>query len=1061
MNKKQNKIIKKLIVGAITIGASSFLVINFANLFNKNNNSKTYTIENNTYNNSSNINSENKLRLSKPNDNNFVDVTDTTSGVTYTTCSVDVPTYLNDTSNLNTNRIWGYKLVINNIDKFIANPNVKSEINGYPLISISGTFLNKTALKIPPILPNTILDMNNAFKGCTYLESLPNIPSGVMYLENAFYGCDKVVMKQDLVIPSSVISMSYAFYGCSSLDGNVLIQSIKLTSDKLNLTVVNTIQNAFSGASKIKSVIFSDPITYFFKNNFGFSSSVLSSISTNQVYSTTVSTVDISNYPWLYLYGKLNSCDINDSNFLNFLNIDGVNRFQATIDGKTYKKTEFTIYNFSYDLEKGECTFQLNKSNYFDATGNYIETSTKDGTLYKLTGFYPIQNATNLVQTKTLDIKPSSITNTNWTNYFTFENIPTSGGVQYIFISANAKDYDPITKKSSLTLTINISKYFDNVNGKLSLVTTPKDFSITIESDVVQLPTECTQASTEEIASRGLTPKNQIYPNQIDLEILSSYLTFKNLPSGSKIKLVIKNESTLNRDGFILVDVYLTKWYDPQDGSLKTQSDAGWDVGNFTKSTINFPSISILGFKSVPGETKLLSKNRDLSNIIAEEFKNQFNDNTWNQFLEFTNLPENSRTVSAQVINWNNTLGTVSVEITISSYFDTNYQYIEQNKSYNYTFNNLRKIESNGETTLTFDVVGFREYTKNNFKYPSQVQANDILQYIKINNPYTPVSRYSLGTQINIKSMQANDATGTISVNIELKNRLVNSGNGWVLDPTSVMQTAVFTCAYETGTKSGTTRIVAKDLKGIDIPETIETYEFNKYFTVENPLYGEQPKVDIIKDSEGNIISGNISTTNNWLVINKIESFPSERKVVASVVFNSRIVNGELEKKQSTLEVVNYSFTSNSQIDRGDDWQNGTNWMWLIIGIGIAFAAMLLIIVLICVICSIIRRNYECDQKKTIHMWNPNSALPSTTGALAYDTRPQLTTTQNSVRQIEHRPVQQQRPVPQQTTTTRKVVRSSSSNSSSNINKEPEIKQVTPRKGNVDNAIKPTAVKNS
>ena len=63
------------------------------------------------------------------------------------------------------------------------------EIDGLPLLSMTGTCRECAKLTQLPPIPGTVLDMTAAFAGCAAVREVPDIPAGVASMEKAFLSC--------------------------------------------------------------------------------------------------------------------------------------------------------------------------------------------------------------------------------------------------------------------------------------------------------------------------------------------------------------------------------------------------------------------------------------------------------------------------------------------------------------------------------------------------------------------------------------------------------------------------------------------------------------------------------------------------------------------------------------------------------------------------------------------------------------------------------------------------------------------------------------------------------
>ena len=110
-------------------------------------------------------------------------------------------------------------------------------INGEPVTSICEIFQDSSQTDLSNfVIPNSVTDLTNAFRGCTSLKSVPTIPSSVKDIYGAFYGCTALETVPDLSQCTQLENISWAFYQCTSLS----------TSPEVPCSVLYSL-NAFSG----------------------------------------------------------------------------------------------------------------------------------------------------------------------------------------------------------------------------------------------------------------------------------------------------------------------------------------------------------------------------------------------------------------------------------------------------------------------------------------------------------------------------------------------------------------------------------------------------------------------------------------------------------------------------------------------------------------------------------------------------------------------------------------------------------------------------------------------
>ena len=127
---------------------------------------------------------------------------------------------------------------------------ILSSIAGKPVTEMSGTFMNCTALKVAPAIPNSIKIMPSAFSGCTSLTTAPVIPSGITSLYMTFKDCTSLTGTIEVNVTSSLsanLAMTENSCGACFYGVNFETQNLKLTgsaSDSL-LDAMGTQSNTY------------------------------------------------------------------------------------------------------------------------------------------------------------------------------------------------------------------------------------------------------------------------------------------------------------------------------------------------------------------------------------------------------------------------------------------------------------------------------------------------------------------------------------------------------------------------------------------------------------------------------------------------------------------------------------------------------------------------------------------------------------------------------------------------------------------------------------------------
>jgi hypothetical protein len=109
--------------------------------------------------------------------------------------------------------------------------------------------MNCTSLTETPYLPDTVLNLVNAFNSCTSLTTITNLPSGLQWMPHAFFN---TAITQIPDIPSGVTEMGYAFARCYELTEPCVIPASVTSAewvfyDCTKLTGVVTIHGNLTG----------------------------------------------------------------------------------------------------------------------------------------------------------------------------------------------------------------------------------------------------------------------------------------------------------------------------------------------------------------------------------------------------------------------------------------------------------------------------------------------------------------------------------------------------------------------------------------------------------------------------------------------------------------------------------------------------------------------------------------------------------------------------------------------------------------------------------------------
>lgn len=116
----------------------------------------------------------------------------------------------------NTMNGWSVKLKSESRRKTSFTP-IETYINNKPVVSINYLFGNGVAtnLEVPPVIPNTVKEMDEAFYGCIFATKFPLIPNGVESMYRTFYlygiANDLSTFPEGFKIPNTVKNLNSTF----------------------------------------------------------------------------------------------------------------------------------------------------------------------------------------------------------------------------------------------------------------------------------------------------------------------------------------------------------------------------------------------------------------------------------------------------------------------------------------------------------------------------------------------------------------------------------------------------------------------------------------------------------------------------------------------------------------------------------------------------------------------------------------------------------------------------------------------------------------------------------
>ena len=114
---------------------------------------------------------------------------------------------------------------------------ILEEIYGYPIMSISRTFENCTAMTEAPAIPATVKTMSWAFNNCKNLKNMPQISqcTELTNMEGTFYKCHNLETVSPL--PNKVENMTWTFTFCkklTNLENYIIPDTVTMMADTFN-----------------------------------------------------------------------------------------------------------------------------------------------------------------------------------------------------------------------------------------------------------------------------------------------------------------------------------------------------------------------------------------------------------------------------------------------------------------------------------------------------------------------------------------------------------------------------------------------------------------------------------------------------------------------------------------------------------------------------------------------------------------------------------------------------------------------------------------------------------
>ncbi len=880
-------------------------------------------------------------------------VNDKENGITYRPFTYDgVPGY--QVSNVIPNRT-SYVL------KAYPNPNCPD----VPLISIDNAFSGNNTISEMPQIPETVLTMGYAFTNCTSLTTFTKIPDICKNINYAFSGCSALTSTNTITIPRSIKTGVSAFRGCNALTCNIDFQ-FAVT----DLNRKGNVSGMFSNVNNIGEFIFTDPYTSINLKTEELGFVTRPTVKTN--FNTTYTMITKDQMPSLYT--KRYVCDVYDSNNANQGNQNLKKFFTSNTvvsdglpinlgNGATAitKPTKITFKDIRPSLKNGTITLKYDLENYFQDNVYHEEVKTVEQDIV-LEGFRKVTGETSISQIPGMDLSlvlPSAINKSNWTSYFQVNNAPIGATVE--FISAEAIDYIPGASESSvpssrLTMEIRINRYFQINGDDFELVTTDKTFTV-VNNDMKF--TEPTRWKIKNVDSTL-----NVYPNQYSEKQIKDSVQFTNLPQNASTKVVVTNRNTMDSDGYIAIKAWASKYYN-NEGKLISDENY-YQVDPEREATWTNPLVEgrIEGFKTIAGVTTVSVKQDAFALCYPQFLSKKLTLDTVNDFFTISNLPDGGRLTGLQVNNWVNTAGIAQVNLTFSKYAKNINSHLQIVENYTETINVSNMKTLTGVTKIVLDDADL-----NKRMYPSQVSPTFVQdsRIIKIINP----APAELGSStLQIANPTPSDRSGQITFTVTCTNLIVNSEDkkDVIFTNTNMVQTFSVGGFYQS---PGPTTIVPVDLKDQDIPDSIEPEEFSKYFYIQNlPMRDAQSGLDS-KQYEVNQISPNVNNKTVQATVTLYQYFNEQGNYVD-------IRNGGLPK---TVTLTNVSFNRDSIIE--NNWANGTNWLWLIIGIAGFILLLLFIVIIILAIFKSKRDRQDYNIKKmVVNNEFSHNALPSSTPLL-------------------------------------------------------------------------------
>ncbi len=417
----------------------------------------------------------------------------------------------------------------------------------------------------------------------------------------------------------------------------------------------------------------------------------------------------------------------------------------------------------------GELVVDIIYNNFFDETGNI--SNSNHTVRIVLTGFKKVKPTVirNRISPGTkIDIYPSDLNSTSITNLLASEDIlplfidnPTP-----TFSAADIRDVSNITPNNlngTISFNVSIVNYFDS-DGNIETIKPKTKNGIVINNLKTAVPSVFSPKYSLEPSDTIINnlPSQMKRQQLIDFVYSKHELLTSNLPTNWGINNIrdVKVVKADNLNGILTLQVFVNNYFD-QKGVLQPIQTTIWNltIDNFRRITPTTPRETPLPVPEFASSLPSSVTPRNLINTIMR-YKQEL----------FSSLPEgfNSSNVIIKKIRANNIDGSLSVDISLTSYYD-------------------RKGDIKGSSEpldCTIKLNGFKNVSATSFVSTYAVsdvenivpqecddkQLKDIVYYNFNDIIKSTPEGFSINNIIDVSRVSFDNAAGTVEVGIKITN---------------------------------------------------------------------------------------------------------------------------------------------------------------------------------------------------------------------------------------------------------------------------------------------------